>query len=61
MQSEDAIDGVQFGGLDELGMCDGDCEQWTFKRFFPEREKILQRREIRKHIVVLPDEVCSNQ
>jgi hypothetical protein len=27
MQSKDAIDGVQFGGLDELGMCDSDGEQ----------------------------------
>ena len=26
MQSKDAVDGVQFGGLDELGMCDGDGE-----------------------------------
>jgi hypothetical protein len=37
MQPEHAVDGVQFGWLDELGMCDGDCEQWTFERFFPER------------------------
>ena len=55
MQSKDAIDGVQFGGLDELGMCDSDGEQGTVDRFFPEREEILQRREIREQIVILPD------
>ena len=32
MQSKDAIDGVQFGGLDELGMCDSDGEQGTVER-----------------------------
>ena len=41
MQSKDAIDGVQFGGLDELGMCDSDGEQGTVERFFPKRQKIL--------------------
>ena len=41
MQSKDTFDGAKLGGLDELGMCDGDCEQLTFKRFFPEREEIM--------------------
>jgi hypothetical protein len=31
MQSKDAVDGVQFGGLDELGMCDGYCEERTLE------------------------------
>ena len=55
MQTEDTINGVQFGRLDEFRMRDGDCEQRSFEFCFPEREEILQRREIRKHIVVLPD------
>src|SRR5258708_35538210 len=36
-------------------MRNGDCEERTLELCFPEREEILQRREIRKHIVVLPD------
>ncbi len=31
VQPEHAVDGVQFGGLDELGMCNGNREQRTFK------------------------------
>ena len=41
MQPKHAIDGVQFGGLDEFRMRDGDCEERTLERFFPEREEIL--------------------
>ena len=55
MQSEDATDGVQFSRLDEFRMRDGDCEQRTIELCFPEGEKVLQRREIWKQIVVLPD------
>ena len=31
VQPEHAIDGVQFGWLDELGMHNGDCEQGSFE------------------------------
>jgi hypothetical protein len=31
MQTEDAIDGVQFGRLDEFRMRDGNCEQRSFE------------------------------
>ena len=31
MQSKDAIDGVQFGRLNELRMCDGDGKQRAFE------------------------------
>jgi hypothetical protein len=41
MQSKDAIDGVQFGRLDEFRMRDGDGEQRTFERPFPEHEELL--------------------
>jgi hypothetical protein len=37
MQSKDAIDGVQFGRLDQLGVRDGDCEERTLERPFPKR------------------------
>jgi hypothetical protein len=52
VQSEDATDGVQFSRLDEFRMRDGDCEQRTIELCFPEGEKVLQRREIWKQIVV---------
>jgi len=37
MQAEDAINGVQFSRLDQLGVRDGDREEWTFERLFPKR------------------------
>jgi len=55
MQSKDAVDGVQFGRLDQLGMRDGDGEQGAVELLLPKRKKVLQRRKIRKQIVVLPD------
>ena len=55
MQPEHAIDGAQFGRLDQLGMRDRDRVQRTVERFFPEGEKILQRGDFRKQIVILPD------
>src|SRR6266404_849335 len=55
VQPKDAVDGAQFGRLDQLGVRNGDGEQRAFELLLPEREKILQRREIRKQIVVLPD------
>src|SRR3954470_18688921 len=36
-------------------MGDGDGKQRTFQPGFPEGEKILQRREIREQVEVLPD------
>ena len=36
-------------------MRDGDGKQRAVELLFPEREEILQRREIWKQIVVLPD------
>ena len=41
MQPKYAIEGVQFGGLDKFRMRDGDCEERTLERFFPEGEEIL--------------------
>src|SRR4051812_42119895 len=55
MQPEHAVDGAQFGRLDQLGMRHSNREQRTFQPGFPEGEKILQRREIREQVVVLPD------
>src|SRR3954469_5336106 len=55
MQPEHAVDGAQLGRLDQLGMGHRDRIQRTFQLFLPEAEKILQRRKLRKQIVVLPD------
>src|SRR5258705_12061958 len=55
MQPEHAVDGAQFGRLDQLGMRNGDGEQRSVELFLPEGEKVLQGREIRKQIVILPD------
>src|ERR1700730_13159255 len=55
METKHAIDGAQFGRLDQLGMRDADSEQRAFELLLPEGEKILQRRKIRKQIVILPD------
>ena len=41
MQPKHAIDGVQFGRLDQFGVRDGDCKQRAFRLSFPEREEIL--------------------
>jgi len=41
MQSKDAIDRVQFGRLDQLGVRNGDCKERTLERLFPEGEEIL--------------------
>ncbi len=55
VQPEHPVDRFQLGGLHQLGMrnCDGD--QRPFQLGLPEGEKILQRRKVRKQIVVLPD------
>jgi hypothetical protein len=55
MQPEHAVDGAQFGGLDQLGVSDRHGEQRSLQRLFPEAEEILQRRKFGKQIVVLPD------
>ena len=55
VQLEHAVDGVQLGRLDQFGVRDGDCKQRASELLLPEGEKVLQRREIRKHTVVLPD------
>src|SRR6202022_698732 len=55
MQPEHTVDGAQFSRLDQLGMRHGDGEQRAVELFLPEGEKILQRREFRKQIVILPD------
>src|SRR5438270_7246116 len=52
VQPEHAVDGAQFGRLDQLGMRNGDSEQRAFELFLPEGEKVLQRREIREQIVI---------
>jgi hypothetical protein len=53
MQPEYAVDVVQLGRLDQFRMSDGNCEQRTIERCLSESQKILQRREIRKQIVIL--------
>ena len=55
VQPEHAVDGAQFGRLDQLGMRNGDGEQRAFELLLPEREKILQRRKFREQILILPD------
>ena len=40
MQPKDAVDGVEFGGLDQLGMRHGDREQRPLQLFLPEGEEI---------------------
>src|SRR4051812_30115420 len=55
MQPEHPVDRAQFGGLDQPGMRDRDGKQRAIKLFLPEGEEILQRREFRKQIVILPD------
>ena len=55
MQPEDPVHGAQFGRLNQFGVHDGDRKQWALELFLPEGEEVLQRREIRKQIVVLPD------
>src|ERR1035437_9004292 len=55
MQPEHAVDGAEFGGLDQLGMGHRHGEQRSLQRSFPEAEKILQRRKFREQIVILPD------
>ena len=41
VQPEHAVDGVQFGWLDEFRVRNGDCEQRAFECCFPEREEVL--------------------
>src|SRR4051794_27292283 len=50
VQPEHALDGAQFGRLDELAMRYRDREQRTVERFFPKAKEISQRREFRKKI-----------
>ena len=55
MQPEHAVDGAQFGRLDQLGMRHRHREQRAIEFLLPENQKVLQRRKLRKQIVVLPD------
>src|SRR5664279_2361820 len=55
VQPEHAVDGAQFGRLDQLGMGDRHGEQRSIQFFLPEREEILQRRKFREQIVILPN------
>ena len=41
VQPEHAVDGVQFGWLDEFRVRNGNGEQGAFELCFPEREEIL--------------------
>src|SRR5215213_4010400 len=55
VQAEHPIHRTQFGGLDQLGMGHGDSVERAFEFLLPEREKILERREAWKQVVVLPN------
>ncbi len=57
MQPEHTVDGAQFSGLDQLGVRNPDRIKRPLEFLLPEVEEILQRREFRKQIVILPD-VC---
>src|SRR5258708_12064253 len=46
MQPEHAVDGAQFGGLDQLGMRDRDGEQRAFALLLPQPEKVPQHPQI---------------
>src|SRR5450759_1504927 len=52
MQPEHAVDGPQLGRLDQLGVRNGDGVERAFELLLPEEKKILQRRKIRKQIVI---------
>ena len=41
VQPEHAVDGVQFGRLDQFGVRDGNRKQRAFELCFPEREEVL--------------------
>jgi len=41
VQPEHAVDGVQFGRLDQFGVRDGDRKQRAFELFLPEGEEVL--------------------
>ena len=41
VQPEHAVDGVQFGRLDQFRVRDGDRKQRAFELCFPEREEVL--------------------
>src|SRR5258708_10643658 len=51
MQPEHAVDGAQFGGLDQLGMRAGDGRQMAFKLLVAEREKVPPRRAMCEQIL----------
>src|SRR5215470_13576193 len=55
MQLENPVHRPQLGRLDQPRMRHGDREQRSLELFLPESEEILQRREFRKQIVILPD------
>jgi glycerol uptake facilitator-like aquaporin len=55
VQPEFAIDGADFGGLDQLGMRHGDRMQRSLELFQPEIEEFIQPREVRAEVIVLPD------
>jgi len=55
VQAEFAVDRAQFRRTDQARMGDHDGVDRPLERLLPEREKFLQRGEIREEIVVLPD------
>src|SRR6266480_8006192 len=55
VQPEHAVDGPQFGRLDQLGMRHGNREQRALELLLPEGKEIFQRWKFRKQIVILPD------
>ena len=55
MQPEFAIDGADFGGLDQPCMCDRHRVQRPFQRLEPEAEEAIEGGKSRAQVVVLPD------
>src|SRR5262245_59889775 len=55
VQLEFAVDRLDLGRLDQLAMRDRDRMQDAFQRFLPEAQEALQFREMRAHVVFLPD------
>src|SRR3954469_24543480 len=55
VQPKLAVDGLDFGRLDQPRMGHRDREQWSLKLFQPKIEELVENGEIRAEIVLLPD------
>src|SRR5688572_15661555 len=55
VQPEDAVRGAEVRRLDQLLVGDDDLEQRSLQLGLPEGQEALQRRELGKEVVILPD------